>query len=307
MCVPRKLRFIPEESLVEITCRTIHGRFLLRPGPALNNLIIGVLARGQRATGTRICAFVYLSNHYHLLIRVRDAREMAEFMRYVNSNIAREVARLYSWREKVWARRYTDIVVSHEPEAQFQRLHYLLVQGVKERLVASPLHWPGASSTASLANGTSLRGVWIDRTSQYRAHLAGAATADYRFSTVETLELSPLPCLEEEAPARRQALVRRMIRKIVSRSEAERGSQRVLGREAVLRQDPFSRPATSKRSPAPRFHAVAPRVRRALEDIYRHFRISYGQAREDLRSGRGDLSFPAGSFLGPGDFVPLVA
>lgn len=303
----RKLRFISEESLVEITCRTIHGRFLLRPAPALNDLIVGILARGQHATGTKVCAFVYLSNHCHLLLRVRDARQMAEFMRYVNSNIAREVARLYGWPEKVWGRRYTDIVVSHEPEAQLQRLRYLLLQGVKEGLVSSPFHWPGASSTACLANGTSLRGIWVDRTSQYRARLAGRPTADYRFTTVEYLELSPLPCLEEEAPARRQALVRRLIRRIVTRSEAERGGRPVLGREAVLSQDPFSRPTMRKRSAAPRFHAVAPVVRRALEDIYRLFRISYRQAREDLRNGQADLSFPAGSFLGPGDFVPLVA
>lgn len=33
--MPRKLRFIPEECLVEVTCRTIQGRFLLRPsGPS---------------------------------------------------------------------------------------------------------------------------------------------------------------------------------------------------------------------------------------------------------------------------------
>lgn len=284
----------------------MHGRFLLRPAPVLGDLIVGILARGQRATRMKVCAFVYLSNHCHLLLRVRDARQMAEFMRYVNSNIAREVARLYGWREKVWGRRYADVVVSHERKAQLGRLRYLLVQGVKEGLVASPFHWPGASSTRCLANGASLRGVWVDRTRQYRAHLAGKATADSRFSTVECLELSPLPCLEDEPVARRQAFVRRMIREIVSRSEVERGSKSVLGRQAILSQDPFSRPAATKRSHAPRFHAVAPIVRRALENAYRLFRLSYRQAKEDLRNGRTELSFPAGSFLGPGDFVPLL-
>jgi hypothetical protein len=45
----RPLRFIPEEgALVEITCRTIHSRYLLRPDPTLNEIVLGVLGRAQR-------------------------------------------------------------------------------------------------------------------------------------------------------------------------------------------------------------------------------------------------------------------
>jgi hypothetical protein len=36
--VGRKLRFVPERgTLVEVTCRTVQGRFLLRPSPLLND------------------------------------------------------------------------------------------------------------------------------------------------------------------------------------------------------------------------------------------------------------------------------
>ena len=35
----RKLRYIPEEgALVEVTCRTLQGRLLLRPSPELNDI-----------------------------------------------------------------------------------------------------------------------------------------------------------------------------------------------------------------------------------------------------------------------------
>ncbi len=37
----RKLRFVPKECLVEITCRTIQGRFLLWPSKRLDALILG--------------------------------------------------------------------------------------------------------------------------------------------------------------------------------------------------------------------------------------------------------------------------
>lgn len=45
----RPLRFIPENGpLVHVTCRTIQSRFLLRPSPALNQIVVGVLGRAQR-------------------------------------------------------------------------------------------------------------------------------------------------------------------------------------------------------------------------------------------------------------------
>ncbi len=303
--MPRKLRYIPEEALVEITCRAIQRRFLLRPSRPLNEMIVGVLARAQRLTGARVCAFVYLSNHCHLLLRVSDAAQMARFMRYVNSNIAREVGRLYSWRERVWGRPYTDVVVSHEPEAQVARLRYILEQGVKEGLVASPRHWPGAHSSDALAHGALLEGIWTDRTGQYRARLHGEPTEDSRFSTPERLELAPLPCWEELPEAKRQALVRRLIRSVCAHYEVERQGASVLGRQKILAQHPHDRPKWKRQSPAPRFHAVAPRVRAALEEGYRLFRLIHRQVTEDLRAGRSTLGYPAGSFPAPGAFVPL--
>ena len=46
-----------------------------------------------------ICGFSVLSNHYHLDIRPRDARQMAAFVGYFNGNLAREIAKLRDWSE----------------------------------------------------------------------------------------------------------------------------------------------------------------------------------------------------------------
>ena len=78
----------------------------------------------------------------------------------------------------------------------------------------------------------------------------------------------------------------------------------VLGQQAVCSQDPHDRPATEpRRTPAPRFHTVAPQVRRALESGYHLVRKAYRQASEDWRDGKPS-TFPAGCFA-PGWFVPL--
>ena len=297
----RKLRYLPDDTyLVEVTCRVIQRRFLLRPSPQINATIVGALARFQQRHGMRICAVVYLSNHCHLLLRPRSVDQLAAFMRDVNSKIAREVGRLHGWREKVWGRRYTDIVTSHEPEAQIGRLRYLLEQGCKEGLVASPRHWPGVSSVRALLSGEPLEGLWIDRTEQYLAGERGEPNPDASFTSLYRLELSPLPCWDDLPDPRYQSRIRAMVREIESQMEGVE----VLGKRASCGQHPHDRPASRPaRTPAPRFHAIAPQVRRGLEIAYYLVRITYRQALEDRRAGK-TAEFPAGCFA-PGRFVAL--
>ena len=54
----RQLRFMPPEGsgLVEVTTRTVHGRFLLAPSGELNDLILGALGRAQELYSVRLIA-----------------------------------------------------------------------------------------------------------------------------------------------------------------------------------------------------------------------------------------------------------
>ena len=75
----RPLRYVPPDSLVEVTCRTLHGRFLLRPSRALNEIVLGILGRATRRYRVGLCAFAYLSNHCHLLARPAPNRGSTHF------------------------------------------------------------------------------------------------------------------------------------------------------------------------------------------------------------------------------------
>jgi hypothetical protein len=48
-----------------------------------------------------IHAFVVVSNHAHLLLSPTSAYQLARLMQFVNANIAKEVARLQDWPERV--------------------------------------------------------------------------------------------------------------------------------------------------------------------------------------------------------------
>jgi REP element-mobilizing transposase RayT len=293
----RKLRFTPEGgALFEVTCRTLQSRLLLRPSPALNEIIVGVLARAQRLYPVDLIGYTFLSNHFHLLVWVQDSDQLAQFMRYLNSNLAREVARWTGWADKVFARRYDAILVSEEEGAQVGRLEYLLSQGCKEGLVARPQDWPGVHAIEALLTGQPVEGTWFDRAKESRARNRGEQPSPEQYVTRESLSLSPLPCWKSLSPEQYRERVREMLRKIELDQAAARAGQPPLGVEAILAQDPFTLPKQTKKSPAPRFHAISQRVRQELSQAYSWFLAAFRDAAERLKAGDRLVAFPSGSF-----------
>jgi len=307
--VGRDVRHIPEgDGLVEVTDRCFQSRYLLRPSPALNGAFVGALARASRRHGVGVVDYSVLSNHFHLLVVCHEPWRLAAFMRDVKSKVAKEVQRLYDWTGTVFPHRYHAVPVSDEPEAQVARLRYLLEQGVKEGLVASPLHWPGAHGTRALLTGEPATGRWLDRTAWFRARERAEEASARDFTTEEELRLVPLPCWSHLDPAERRRAAREMVRDIESQADARARTtgRPVLGRREILRQQPHSSPAVENRSPAPRFHAASKRVRQELLRAYYAFLDAYRTAAEALRAGRFDQAhFPPGSIPPPLAPIPL--
>ena len=308
----RRLRFIPENgSLVEITCRTEHGRYLLRPDPVIDDILLGVLGRAQRLYPVEICGFSFLSSHYHLLLWVPDAKSMARFMWYFQTNAAREVGRLTDWPDGIWSDRYTSIPVSDEPAAQVDRLRYVLAQGVKEGLVARVEEWPGIGMLKAVLEGKPIRGTWFNRTQEYRARLRRKKKAfeSELFPSEETVTLSHLPCWRHLSPEMYRDLVAGLVREIESDAAAERKltGREPLGREAILRQHPQTRPQKLKKSPAPLFHAASRNARQGLRAAYGLFLGAFREAAERLKAGDRLARFPDGCFPPALPFVGLSA
>ncbi|MDH3524208.1 MAG: hypothetical protein OES32_11530, partial [Acidobacteriota bacterium] len=189
-------RWVPPGALVEVTQKAIHGRPLLRPSRDLGDVFIGALIRAAQRYPVKVCAFVALSNHTHLLLIPRDCEALSAFMTYFGGNVAKEIGRLHDWRQKVFGRRFAHVVLSDEPEEQESRLRYLLSNGCKEGLVKRPEDWPGPSSTEALLTGTKVRGVWFDRSAEYEARRRHRPVGKYEFAEANDLELAPIPAWE---------------------------------------------------------------------------------------------------------------
>ncbi|HEY2290847.1 MAG TPA: hypothetical protein VGM86_09120 [Thermoanaerobaculia bacterium] len=283
---------------MEVTCRALQSRLLFRPSPLMNQIIIGTLARAKQRHQVQVCFFVGVSNHMHILLWVEDAKKLSKFMGYFLSKLAREVGRLTGWKEKIFGRRYQDIVVSDEEAAQIERLRYGLAHGAKEDLVERPRDWPGVHCVRALLEGEALEGLWFDRTQEYLARRRGKTFDPLEYATREVLELDPLPCWKhlpaEQRRARAAALVEDIESEVAARRK--RTGAKPLGVAAVLAQNPLRRPKKTKKSPAPAFHAASQAVRRELWDAYALFVAAYRSAAEKLRAGIRDVVFPRGCF-----------
>jgi hypothetical protein len=176
-----------------------------------------------------------------------------------------------------------------------ERFRYVLVHGIKEGLVEKVKDWPGVHCAQALLTGETVQGYWYDETQAYAARRRGEEFDRMRF---ETLTLSPLPCWKHLSEEKRRKLVANLIAEIEAEAAVrrQRTGNQVLGASAVRGQHPFDRPAKSKKSPAPLFHAASKAVHRELYEMYGWFVAAFRKASEKLRAGNRMVSFPAGSF-----------
>jgi putative transposase len=290
----RKPRNIEPYSLVEVSCRTIGSRFLLKPSKEANELISGVLARSARLYPVDVAAFAALSSHYHGLLVVESGQRLAEFMLHLNSNLALEMGNLYDWRYRLWGSRYSAITISNEEEAQVRRLKYILAAGVKEGLVAKVTDWPGVHCGRHLLEGKKLEGKWIDRTYLYRQRRSGMKIDPKEATTIETLSFSKLPCWGHLSPEEYQERVADLIEQAQHEAAVIRQAEgrKVVGRKAILRKSAHFAPAKQKKSRRPLFFAASKEAYKRLVESFSDFLSAYLEASARLRSGHRDTVFP---------------
>jgi hypothetical protein len=272
--------------MVEITARTVGARFLLVPRPALTARILGTIGRALSLFPVDLHAFAFLSNHWHGLISAPDALAVTRFVQHVHSNVAFAVNELHGWDGKVFGRSSQIVVAT---DAEVERLRYLLAQGAKEGLVATPYEWPGAHCARALAGQEELFGVWLNRSRAARLRAGGGSgggreASESELSTRYPIELVPIPSWQGLGGEVREGRVRAMVEEIVFEARAVRS--RPLGLDAILRQDPASQPLKSKRAPAPAIHTNDRETWRRFKLEKQRFTNRHRTAGLELRAGR---------------------
>jgi REP element-mobilizing transposase RayT len=288
------LRMFEPNEIYFVTARCFQGRLLLRPSPETNEVLGGVLARGARLSGVEVFAFVFASNHVHLLLRAPNGN-LPRFMQYLRTNISKKVGWLVGWRGAFWERRYSAEPVLDD-EALFGRVRYILSHGVKEHLVRRCAEWPGLTSLSQMLGPPCRAFRWFNWTRRWTARnsVAGASRWSERWAESEELRITPLPSWAGQSPARGRRLLERAVAAI--EREAAALKHRVLGRSRVLAQDPHHRPARLARAPRPYCHGSDPSLRLDYLERYRGFASAVMRASQKWRRGMFNVSFPEIAF-----------
>lgn len=273
----RKPRRLTPESYWEITARCARTEFRLRPDAARTEGLGYYLARALAACpGIRLLCVGHMSNHFHLVLR-DDSAELSKFMCLFEGPLAKYINELDGARGQVFERRFAGIEAI-DKAAVLDRIAYAVVNPVDADLVEHLEDWPGLIAWP---------GQKLDQTFALTRHLGPARLPEDEYSLEIAREiLSPEDLLWLEAEIQRR----------IETLAEERDGRPVLGREAVLAQDPFDAPSDSKRSPLPACHASS------VEDWLDYVRESklfvkaYRIASAAFRAGELNTHFPPFSF-----------
>jgi len=241
--------------------------------------------------GVELYAAVQMSNHFHLVLKDRSC-ELASFMAYFEANLAKAINQLRKRTGTVFHRRY-----SAEPildEAAFDdRILYTVMNPVQAGLVGTHARWPGVLLWAK-DETSQYTFEWFDKTKHDRHRKLRILIPKEQYLRKANINLASFP--NEQA-------LRNAIKENEEKTRQLRKGRGVLGVRKVLKQDPFSVPDSSKKSPRPKCHTTCAELRRLFTEQMTALRDAYGEVSAAFRSGNSNAQFPAHTFR-PFAWVP---
>lgn len=272
-----------------ITIRTEGAALFMRPSKDINKIIGGIIARYSEILKIEIYAYIFLSNHFHLLIRA-PKKNTDEFM----ENVDREIARRVNWKlrrtGKFWSRRYDDQKCLSEDDI-IEAFLYVTTNGVRHGLEKDPAKWPGLNSYSQC----------LSETKREFSFYHYSAREDEKKVTYHTLKLKPLPQFSHLSKAGRTERLKELLAERAKKLAEERtlAGLGFLGAETVRIQDPFTIPLSVAKHRRPVGYSRNIALKRAYRKAQRMVKILYREASMRFRHGCDKYHFPQFTYLPP--------
>jgi len=286
MTLPRQV--VPGRDYM-ITRRCSERRFFLRPDDETNNAFTYCLALAAIRAKVEVSFSEAMSNHHHTGIRDPEGN-FPIFTEHFHGLLARCQNAHLGRFENFWSSEATSVVQLVEPDDILNKMVYAYTNPVAADLVDTVEDWPGVTTfQATLSGGV----ITATRPKHFFRDDSG-------MPEVVTLPITRPRGFENLSQEGWANLVTERVRI----KEAEHRQRRaakgitVLGREAILRQNPFHCPETH----APHFQ-ISPRVAAKnkwarIETLQRHrgFLARYKEAFDRHMEGVLNVIFPFGTF-----------
>lgn len=328
MSLPR--RQLPGQTHM-ITRRCVQRRLLLTSSPIVDAIVRYCLALCLSESEVQLYAFVFESNHYHMLLGDPEGK-LSKFVERFDCLVARALNAHYGRGEAFWKPGSFNNTEIHDQETLIEKLVYVYLNPVKDGLVARPEQWPGLKSTPEDMGRFE---ATVDK--PLCAFFGGRRPDDWK----PTGELTPRKQKQLEARLRREANRARgakgkkkrrkrstlpasatlevqlppevgdrdaFVAKVRSRLELEitrvhmerelQGKLSFMGAQRVLAQDPHQSAGDTFPTFArdPRISCVHTKLRIKLLLELKAWRAAYKAALAAWRSGKRKVVFPKGTY-----------
>lgn len=312
--MPRNRKLFVNKTVLFVTSRVEEGL----PFVALSfvNLIIwGILARARKRYQVKVCHFIFMANHLHLLIVVDDPDDVAAFMRYIKVETSHAINRLLGRQKRtLWCDGYDSPIVLTVEDVQ-RYITYIYLNPLKARLVRRVSDYPGVSSwelyrsTSRKVNCRAIARDSITRVPRRSLnHLEQLRIAEALVAEAQEVEFVLEPDAWVEcfvAPTKTGTLdaarLNNSILREVSNAEAKLAPAKVLGRKAL--QVEIINRSYSPKSFARRMICLCSDVEIRKEFITWYKGLQQRANEVFLRWKQGDFTakLPTG-FLAPGNY-----
>ena len=271
-----------------ITRRTTQRLFLLRPSTEINAALRYCMALAQkRASGIKIHAVTFMSNHYHIVCTDTEGN-LPVFTEELHKLIARCLNCRHGRWENFWAAAaQTSHVQLLSSKDVLDKIVYTLANPTEALLVSHGNQWPGVRLYRK-GRYVAKKPKFFFRSKDEGGKLPESLHLELSAPAIGVHEKLADDVVKNATSAREKRL----------RDEANTAGNRFLGAKGVLNQKIYSAP----QAPAPR-RRLSPGV--ASKDKWRRiealaanmeFVRAHAEARKAFIAGDRDVIFPAGTY-----------
>ena len=287
----------------------------------LNTAIWGILARANEQWDISVCHFVFMTNHFHMLVVVRNPADVPMFVKHIKQETAAAVNRICGIRQNtVWTRGFDDPIVLSADKA-LDIIKYIYKNPANAHLVSSIEQYPGVSSWEMFKNKEyNKKCVWLKRSSfsavPNLTQLSDCSQAQLisEFAGKEpifhTFKLSPnawMECFEEYKNADRDTVNQQIIDEILCEEQQIEHPNGVLGANK-LRIQPINKKYKPSKYGKRMFCICSDvEIRKKYIGYLKYISQKAKDAYKAIKNGICNIVFPPGTFMPGGAFLEPLA
>lgn len=280
-----------------VTNRVHNGRFLFRPDTKFNRLALGCLAYYAKRYGIKIICFVFMSNHFHLVLQ--DPRcQMSNFMRDFQRTLSHRVKELRQCTEVVFSRRFRASPLLDEAALR-EKIAYTLTNPIKDRLVTHLEDWPGINSWLHHTSGKPMVGKFYKKSNLRQIKRQNPDISDEKACQKATdshpITFEVPSCFSGDTSEERRESLVQFVEEYRSSLRKSFSSKTVIGRKKILRRSWNHVPKTLESTSCPPCHCSCPKLRLQYLNRRRSITDQYRKSISKLRDGQCGVEFPVGT------------